>query len=79
MRTIVVYHIDGVSKAKTDKAILVKREDGGKEAWIPLSVASVRWTGANFRVRVSVPDWFYNKINWRTPQEKKVEDEVAVA
>lgn len=66
MRTVAFYSIDGVSKAKTQKAILVQRGDG-QEAWIPLSQASVRFTGPNFRVRVSVPDWFFNKISWKQP------------
>ena len=72
MRTVAFYSVDGVSKAKTPKAILVQRDDG-KEAWIPMSQASVRFTGPNYKVRVSVPDWFYGKIVWKHPTayEKK--------
>lgn len=66
MRTVAFYSVDGVSKAKTPKAILVQRDDG-KEAWIPMSQASVRFTGPNYKVRVSVPDWFYGKIVWKNP------------
>ena len=66
MRTTSFYAVDGVSKAKTAKAILIQRADG-KEAWIPMSQASVRFTGPNYKVRVSVPDWFYGKIVWKNP------------
>ncbi len=66
MRTVSFYSIDGVSKAKTAKAILVSAH--GKEAWLPLRFASVKFTGPNYQVRVSVPDWLYNKINWKTPE-----------
>lgn len=66
MRTVSFYSIDGVSKAKTAKAILVSRQDG-QEAWIPLSSASVKFTGPDYKVRVSVPDWLYNKISWKRP------------
>lgn len=66
MRTVAFYSIDGVSKAKTAKAILVQRQDG-KEAWIPMSSASVKFTGPNYKVRVSVPDWLFSKISWKNP------------
>lgn len=80
MRTVSFYSIDGVSKAKTAKAILVSRQDG-KEAWIPLSSASVKFTGPNYQVRVSVPDWLYSKISWKTAVAyvKKAVNTVAVA
>lgn len=66
MRTVAFYSVDGVSKAKTAKAILVQRDDG-KEAWIPLSTATVKFTGPNYKVRVSVPDWLFSKISWKSP------------
>lgn len=68
-QTVTIHTIYGVSKAKTDKAILVEIEDnGGKvQSWIPLSVASVRFIGRNFEVKVSVPGWFFRKISWKTP------------
>lgn len=66
MRTVSFYSIDGVSKAKTAKAILVSRQDG-KEAWIPLSTASVKFVGRDYKVHVSVPDWLYSKIAWKQP------------
>ena len=69
MRTVTMYSIDGVSKAKTAKAILVSRPQGD-EAWIPLSSASVRFTGPNYKVRVSVPGWLYSKISWKRPVER---------
>lgn len=78
MRTVAFYSIDGISKAKTNKAILVQRNDGGTEAWIPLSCASVKFTGPDFRVTVSVPDWLFSKISWKqpVPYEKKVKQVV---
>lgn len=66
MRTVAFYSIDGVSKAKTAKAILVAAN--GKEAWLPLRFTMVKFTGPDYKVRVSVPDWLYNKINWKTPE-----------
>lgn len=67
MQTTTIHYIDGFSKAKTAKAILVNRPDFGDEAWIPLSYASVRFTGPNYRVRVSVPGWLFRKISWKAP------------
>lgn len=79
MKTVTIYHIDGVSKAKTSKAILIQRNDGGTEAWIPLSCVSVKFTGPNYKVRVSVPDWLFSKISWKqpTPFQKKVQQVMA--
>lgn len=67
MQTTTIHYIDGFSKAKTAKAILVNRPDFGDEAWIPLSFASVRFTGPNYQVRVSVPGWLFRKISWKAP------------
>lgn len=67
MQTTTIHYIDGVSKAKTAKAILVNRPAFGDEAWIPLSFASVRFTGPNYQVRVSVPGWLFRKISWKAP------------
>lgn len=66
-RTVCLYDIYGVSKAKTQKAILVARD--GREAWMPLSVASVKFIGKDYQVKVTVPDWFYGKIVWKEPTE----------
>ena len=38
-----------------------------KEAWIPLTVASVRFVNKTFGVRVTVPGWFFGKIQWKEP------------
>lgn len=64
MRTTTIYHLLGVSKAKTAKAVLFLDPETDRQAWIPLSIATVKFIGANFRVKVSVPDWFFNKISW---------------
>lgn len=68
-QTTTLHTIFGVSKAKTDKAILVEIEDNGAkvQSWIPLSVAAVRFIGRNFEVQISVPGWFFRKISWKTP------------
>ncbi len=66
-QTVALYSIDGVSKAKTAKAILVFEPRMNKEAWIPLTVASVRFVNKNFGVRVTVPGWFFGKIQWKEP------------
>ena len=70
MRTVAFYSIDGTSKAKTAKAILVSAN--GKEAWLPLRFTSVKFVGKDYKVRVSVPDWLYNKIDWKIPSEPLV-------
>lgn len=69
-QTTTIHTIYGVSKAKTDKAILVEIEDNGsaKQSWMPLSVASVKFIGKNFQVKVTVPGWFFRKIAWKAPQ-----------
>ena len=64
MKTVVLYTIFGVSKAKTNKAILVLDTKTNKESWIPLSVAHVKFIGKNYEVKVTVPGWFFSKINW---------------
>jgi len=66
-QTVALYSIDGVSKAKTAKAILVFEPRMNKEAWIPLTVASVRFVNKTFGVRVTVPGWFFGKIQWKEP------------
>lgn len=65
MQTTTIHHIDGYSKAKTAKAILVSAH--GKDAWIPMSYATVRFTGPNYKVRVTVPGWLFRKISWKDP------------
>jgi hypothetical protein len=57
----------GTSKAKTTKAVLFENAEG-LQAWIPLSVASVKFIGSNYEVRVTAPDWFVNKISWKKPE-----------
>jgi len=68
-RTVAYYNIFGVSKAKTDKAILVAKDN--LETWIPLSVAQVKFIGKNYEVKVTVPDWFFRKISWKPLTEFK--------
>ena len=68
-RTVAYYNIFGVSKAKTNKAILVAKD--GLETWIPLSVAQVKFVGKNYEVKVTVPDWFFRKISWKPLSEFK--------
>jgi hypothetical protein len=68
-RTVCLYDIFGVSKAKTAKAILLAKD--GREAWLPLSVAQVKFIGKNYEVKVTVPGWFYNKISWKPLSEFK--------
>lgn len=67
MRTVAFYSMDGVSRAKTAKAVLFEcaRGSGTYMAWIPLSVCTLKFTGPDFKARVSVPDWMYNKISWK--------------
>jgi len=57
----------GVSKAKTAKAILFLNTETNLEAWMPLTVASVRFIGKDYKVQVTVPSWFYGKIQWKQP------------
>jgi len=66
-RTIAYYNIFGVSKAKTDKAVLVVKD--GMQTWIPMSVAEVKFIGKNYEVKVTVPDWFFRKISWKPVEE----------
>ncbi len=66
MRTVALYNIFGVSKAKTAKAVLLHETTTDRMAWIPLSVASVKFIGTDYKVKVTVPDWFFNKIAWKT-------------
>ena len=69
-QTTTLHTIYGVSKAKTDKAVLVEIEDNGsvKQSWMPLSVVGVRFIGKNFQIKVTVPGWFFRKIDWKAPQ-----------
>lgn len=68
-QTVTLHTIYGVSKAKTDKAMLLEIEENGApvQSWIPLSVASVKFIGKNFQVKVVVPGWFFRKISWKAP------------
>lgn len=68
-QTVTLHTIYGVSKAKTDKALLLEIEDNGSpvQSWIPLSVASVKFIGKDFQVKVVVPGWFFRKISWKAP------------
>jgi len=68
MRTVTIYTIEGRTKAKTDKAVLFQRMNGPaqEQAWIPLSMCTLRYIGSDFKAKASVPDWFYNKISWKT-------------
>jgi hypothetical protein len=63
-RTVAFYSIYGTSKAKTDKAILVLADSRPEQAWIPLRVAEVKFIGKDYKVKVTVPDWFFDKISW---------------
>lgn len=69
MQTVTFHTIQGLSKAKTDKAILLEIEDNGAkvQSWIPLSVAAVKFVGKDYRVQVTVPGWFFRKISWKAP------------
>lgn len=68
-QTVTLHTIYGVSKAKTDKALLLEIEENGSkvQSWIPLSVASVKFIGKDFQVKVVVPGWFFRKISWKAP------------
>lgn len=70
MSTVALYSITGTSKAKTAKAILVLNSSG-QQAWIPLSVASVQFIGKDYKVKVTVPGWFFSKISWKPAEEYK--------
>lgn len=65
-RTVAFYSFNGVSKAKTERAILFRETSTNRQAWLPLSVTSVKFVGGDYKVTVSVPDWFFNKIKWST-------------
>ena len=67
MKTVALYSMTGTSKAKTAKAILFFDTRTNKEAWIPTSIASVKFIGPDYAVKVTVPDWFFNKITWKDP------------
>lgn len=71
MKTVTFYNIFGTSKAKTEKAILVLNDAGTEQAWMPLSVAQVKFIGKDFKVKVTVPGWFFNKISWVPATEFK--------
>jgi len=64
MQTVVFYNLLGFSKAKTPKAVLFFDPQTNKQAWIPASVSTVKFIGPDFRVKVTVPGWFFNKITW---------------
>jgi hypothetical protein len=66
-QTVSLWTMRGVSKAKTAKAILFLNTETNHEAWIPLTVASVRFIGKDYKVQVTVPGWFYGKIQWKQP------------
>ena len=70
-RTVAFYNIFGTSKAKTEKAILVLNETGTEQAWVPLKVAEVKFIGKDYKVKVTVPDWFFRKISWVPATEYK--------
>ena len=70
-RTVSFYTIFGTSKAKTDKAILVLNDAGTEQAWMPLRVAEVKFIGKDYKVKVTVPDWFFRKISWVPATEYK--------
>lgn len=63
-QTTVLYSLNGFSKAKTPKAVLFFDPATNRQAWIPASVSTVKFTGPDYRVKVTVPGWFFNKINW---------------
>lgn len=66
-QTVTLWTMRGVSKAKTAKAILFLNTETNQEAWMPLTVASVRFIGKDYKVQVTVPGWFYGKIQWKQP------------
>lgn len=66
-QTVSLWTMRGVSKAKTAKAILFLNTETNQEAWMPLTVASVRFIGKDYKVQVTVPGWFYGKIQWKQP------------
>jgi hypothetical protein len=66
-QTVALWSMKGVSKAKTAKAILFLNTETNLEAWMPLTVASVRFIGKDYKVQVTVPSWFYGKIQWKQP------------
>lgn len=66
-QTVSLWSMNGVSKAKTAKAILFLNTETNLEAWMPLTVASVRFIGKDYKIRVTVPGWFYGKIQWKQP------------
>lgn len=66
-QTVTLWSMRGVSKAKTAKAILFLNTETNLEAWMPLTVASVRFIGKDYKVQVTVPGWFYSKIQWKQP------------
>jgi hypothetical protein len=70
-RTVSYYNIFGTSKAKTEKAILVLNDAGTEQAWMPLRVAQVKFIGKDYKVKVTVPDWFFRKISWVPAQDFK--------
>lgn len=66
-QTVTLWSMYGVSKAKTAKAILFLNTETNQEAWMPLTVAMVKFIGKDYKVKVTVPGWFYNKIQWKAP------------
>lgn len=68
-QTVSIWTLQGTSKAKTDKAILFLDARTGKQAWLPTSVTSIRFIDRNFGVKVTLPGWFVNKIQWKDPSE----------
>lgn len=69
MRTTSLYTLHGVSKYKTEKAVLFHDELRNVKAWLPLSVANVKFLGENYKVQITVPGWFYSKISWKTIEQ----------
>jgi len=61
-RTVAYYNLYGKSLAKTDRAIFFLEEGSEKAQWFPLSVAEVKFIGADFKVKLSVPDWHLRRI-----------------
>lgn len=66
MQTQVIYYYHGVSKAKTEKAVLFLDTKTNLQAWIPTSVAHLKYLGRDFNVRLGIPGWFVNKISWKS-------------
>ena len=66
-QTVTLWSMYGVSKAKTAKAVLFLNTETNQEAWMPLTVAQVKFIGKDYKVKVTVPGWFYNKIQWKAP------------